>query len=78
MISFKLSTYRSNVPFIQHCYTYRHHNNLDKLLTEIAVSIETPCVVVAHFLREITGPSEELDASIASLIKQYNYGDNVE
>lgn len=78
MISFKLSTYRSNVPFIRHCYENRRHENLDKLGTEIAVAINTPCLVVFHFLKEIAGDSPEIRASIASITNQYNYGDVIE
>lgn len=74
MVSFKLSSYRSNLPFIKHCYENRRHQNLDKLMTEIAVAINVPCLVVCHFLKEIAGDSPEIQASIASITKQYNYG----
>lgn len=69
----KLGPYRSNFKFVEHCYNNRRHENLDKLMTEIAVALNVPCVVIAHFLKEIAGDSPEIQASIESITKQYNY-----
>ncbi len=74
----QLGLYRSNVPFITHCYNTCKHGDLVKLVSEISSSIPIPCVVVNSFLQEIVGPTKELQKNLENLKKIYSIEEIIE
>lgn len=70
----KLSTYRNNYEYVTFLYKNRFHQNLGKLVSEIAVATNIPCIVICCYIIELHGTCEALENEKNSLIKQYNYG----
>ncbi len=69
----RLGQYRANnTEFLKYYYEKRNHDNLPKLIAELAASIHVPCIVLSIFLLEMIGSNKELEADIESLKLQYS------
>ena len=67
----KLGSYRNNIDFVKYCYERSRHKNLSKLTSEISASFPIPCIVVASFLKEIVGDTDEANELIRFFMKEY-------
>ena len=73
-MSFKLSTYRNNINFIKLVVDRdKNFKSLSKIVSDISAATHTPAIVVAHFVGEVSGYTEEINELIESLTQFYNY-----
>jgi hypothetical protein len=69
-----LDHYRTNIPAVKrHCDGFLKEMSVDRCVTEIAISTHCPCIVIAHYVGELYGFTDEVNDVIDRLTKFYGY-----
>lgn len=71
----EIGLYRNNFDFIKHYYEreIQIHKDVVKIISELSVATGVPVIVVAHYIGEIHGYTDEVNNTIKNLIEFYGY-----